>query len=198
MVIKKLRDIFELRSLRDLAREMLSVGGTFSDRILLFDVDDTLIHSNAKIDVLKDGKLEYQLTPAEFNTHKLKHGESYDFHQFTSYEGLVGATFLPFWNTLKREYRRGTHIGILTARDNGDMFKRFFLEHGIDIKDELIFATGDKDYSGSVEERKAQAIELLIGVGYKTFVFFDDSETNLKTVKNMENKFNIKVITVKA
>lgn len=191
-------NILEIRSLKNYMSDKLSVGGTYSNRILLFDVDDTLIHSNAKIDVVKNGKVIKSLTPAEFNYYKLGPGEEYDFKEFRSYEALLEATFLPFWKTMKREYNKGTHIGILTARENGDMFKKFFLTKGIDIKDELIFTTGDPDYSGSVEERKTQAIERLINVGYKTFVFFDDSEANLKEVKKMENKHDIKVITVKA
>lgn len=176
----------------------LSVGGTYSDRILLFDVDDTLLKSNAKISVIKDGETIKKLTPTEYNYYKLKAGEEFNYSEFRSYEALLESTFLPFWKTLKREYNKGTHIGILTARENGDMFKKFFLTHGIDIKDELIFTTGDPDYSGSVEQRKTQAIERLINVGYKTFVFFDDSEANLKKVKEMEKKYDIKVITVKA
>lgn len=190
--------ILEIRSLKDYMSDRMTVGGTYSDRILLFDVDDTLIHSNAKISVIKDGKEIKKLTPAEFNYYKLGTGESFDFEEFRSYEALVEATFLPFWKTLKKEYNKGTHIGILTAREDGDMFKKFFLAKGIDIKDELIFTTGDPDYSGSVEQRKTQAIERLINVGYKTFVFFDDSEANLKKVKEMEKKHDIKVITVKA
>lgn len=193
-----MKPILEIRSLKSYMSNKLSVGGTYSDRILLFDVDDTLLKSNAKISVIKDGETIKKLTPAEFNFYKLKPGEDFNFKEFRSYEALLESTFLPFWKTLKREYNKGTHIGILTARENGDMFKKFFLTHGIDIKDELIFTTGDSDYSGSVEQRKTQAIERLINVGYKTFVFFDDSEANLKKVKEMEKKHDIKVITVKA
>ena len=196
--MKTITNILEVRSLKNYMSDKLSVGGTYSNRILLFDVDDTLIHSNAKIDVVKNGEVIKSLTPAEFNYYKLGLGEKYDFKEFRSYEALLEATFLPFWKTMKREYNKGTHVGILTARENGDMFKKFFLTKGIDIKDELIFTTGDSDYSGSVEERKTQAIERLINVGYKTFVFFDDSEANLKEVKKLENKHDIKVITVKA
>lgn len=196
--MKSIYDIYEVRSLKNYMSDKLTVGGTYSDRILLFDVDDTLIHSNAKIGVIKNGEKIKELTPAEFNYYKLGSGESYDFEQFRSYEGLLDSEFLPFWKTMKREYNKGTHVGILTAREDGDMFKKFFLNHGIDIKDELIFTTGDPDYDGSVENRKTQAIERLIKVGYKTFVFFDDSEANLREVKKMEKTHDIKVITIKA
>lgn len=196
--MKDIQSILEIRSLKNYMSDKLTVGGTYSDRILLFDVDDTLLKSNAKISVVKDGEVIQKLTPAEFNYYKLKAGESFDFEEFKSWDALMEGTFLPFWKTLKREYHKGTHIGILTARENGDMFKKFFLTHGIDIKDELIFTTGDPEYSGTVEQKKTQAIERLINVGYKTFVFFDDSEANLKEVKKMEKNHDIKVVTVKA
>jgi DeoR/GlpR family transcriptional regulator of sugar metabolism len=36
-----------------------------------------------------------------------------------------------------------------------------------------------------------------VRLGYNTLVFFDDSETNLKFAKELENKYDIKIITVK-
>ena len=81
------------------------------------------------------------------------------------------------------------------------MFHRFFIKHGIDIKNELIFTISDDslDIKGdTVEDRKAYVIGKLSKWGYKTIVFFDDNEVNLKTAKKLENKFDIKVITVKA
>lgn len=196
--MEKLKFLLETRSLKDYIGDKMTVGGTYSDRILLFDIDDTLIHSDAKINIMKDGEVIKEITPAEYNYYRLKEGESFDYSDFRSYDTLVKSIMLPFWNTLKKEYRKGTHIGLLTAREDADMFKKFCLAKGIDIKDELIFATGDNYYSGSVEERKTQAIERLYKVGYRTFIFFDDSETNLQKVKEMEKKLPIKIHTIKA
>ena len=198
--MKNIQNILEIRSLSQYMSDKMTVGGTYSDRILIFDIDDTLLKSHSKIEVVKDGKVIRELTPAEYNYYKLNPGEEYDYKQFRSYDALVNATLLPFFNTLKKEYRKGTHIAICTARPEGDMFKKFFLSKGIDIKDELILATGDdkQGYHGSVEDRKVQAFEMLINLGYKTFVFFDDSEVNLKAAKEMEKDYPIKVITVKA
>ena len=46
-------------------------------------------------------------------------------------------------------------------------------------------------------KKKAKVISRLVSLGYNTLVFFDDSETNLNFAKDLENKYDIKIITVK-
>ena len=69
----------------------------------------------------------------------------------------------------------------------------------IEIKKELVFAIGDPKMKlvGSVAKRKATIISKLAWLGYRTFVFFDDNEANLKSAKDLEKTYNIKVVTVK-
>jgi FMN phosphatase YigB (HAD superfamily) len=50
--------------------------------LTIFDIDDTLFHTTAQIAVMKDGKKIKDLTNQEYNTYKLKQGESYDYSQF--------------------------------------------------------------------------------------------------------------------
>ena len=99
----------------------------------------------------------------------------------------------------QREYKKGTHIAIITARPDAEMIKEFFLHNGIDIKQELVFAVSSPDfmYKGSVAERKSKTIKLLSRLGYDTMIFFDDSEENLKAAKKLENN-KLKIHTVKA
>lgn len=178
-----------------------TAGGTISNRILLFDIDETLLKSDAKIYVYKDNEIVRTLTPEEFNFDHLNSGESYDFNEFSDIKVLMRSVMLPYWNTLQREYRRGTHIGILTARSNIKMIDQFFNSKGIDIKDDLIFAVGDETLdltSKDIEDRKAECVERLFEVGYNTFIFFDDNQNNLNSVKKLENKLPIKIHTIKA
>jgi hypothetical protein len=179
--------------------ESFTVNGTKSNRILLFDVDDTLIHTTAQIGLIKSGKLVKRITNAEFNEYKLKPGETFDFSEFDDPKLLDNEQFTKYWKTLKREYIKGTHIGILTARGDRDMIFQFFKNKGIEIKRDLVFAVGDPKAGlrGSVAEKKSLIISRLVEKGYKTLVFFDDNETNLKLAKSLENKHKIKVITVK-
>lgn len=189
-------------SLRDYILEQFTVAGTHSDKILLFDVDDTLIKSDVKVHVIKNGEVIKKLSSTEYNSYKLQPGESFDYSEFEDEDILNNrSVFLKYWDTLQREYKDGTHIGILTARSNKDMFYRFFKSNGITIKNELVFAISDPKLNlkgNTIEERKAEVIKRLAKWGYKTMVFFDDNEANLKTAKKLENTCDIKIHTVKA
>jgi hypothetical protein len=189
-------------SLRDYILEQFTVAGTQSDKILLFDVDDTLIKSDVKVHVIKNGEVIKKLSSTEYNSYKLQPGESFDYSEFEDEDILNNrSVFLKYWDTLQREYKNGTHIGILTARSNKDMFYRFFKSNGITIKNELVFAINDPKLGlkgSTIEERKAEVIKRLAKWGYKTMVFFDDNEANLKTAKKLEKTCDIKIHTVKA
>ena len=186
-------------SLADYISKKFTVNGTRSHRIILFDVDDTLIHTTAQVIIRKNGKFLKKISNQEYNEYKLGPGEEFDYSEFDDSNILNNEEFTKYWKTLKREYRKGTHIGILTARGDIDMIYDFFKNKGIDIKKDLIFAVGDPKMKlvGSIAERKATMISKLAWLGYKTFIFFDDNESNLKSAKNLENKYNIKVVTVK-
>lgn len=176
-----------------------TVNKTSSDKIILFDLDDTIIHTTAEIMVVKDGKCIKKLSNNEFNNYVLKSGESFDFGEFDDPNILADSKFTKYWNTLKREYRKGTHIGILTARGDCSMIKKFFLDNGIRIKDELVIAINDPKtgLKGSIQQKKSEAIGILADAGYKLFIFFDDNEPNLRAAKQLEKEYDIKVQTVK-
>ena len=165
-----------------------TVGGTKSNKLLVFDVDDTLIHTSANILINKNGKHIKTIPNKEFNTYKLNPGEEFDFSEFEDPNILSKEVFTPYWNTLKREYNKGTHISIITARSDAAMIRNFFLKNGIDIKQSLIFAITDPKLhlNGTIQEKKSQIIKMLSKLGYETFVFFDDDEGNLKTAKELE------------
>lgn len=192
-----MRDIRE--HLKDRIQQGFTVGKTTSNKIILFDLDDTIIDTIAEIGVVRGGKVIKRLPNAEFNDYVLGPGESFDFGEFDDPILLDQSPFTKYWNTLKREYKKGTHIGILTARSDCRMIKEFFLKNGIRIKDELVIAINDPSLGlkGSIQEKKTEAIRILAGVGYDNFIFFDDNEPNLKSAKALESQLNIKVTTVK-
>lgn len=177
---------------------------TFSEyrnngKILLFDVDDTLVHTTARIGVIKDGIIIKKISNKTFNNYNLKPGESFDFTEFADYKWLEKEIPTKYLNTLKREYKKGSQIGILTARNSCNGIKRFLKKHNIDIDKKLIFATDDPKLglSGTVNQRKSEVISILYHRGYTTFIFFDDSEKNLESAKALEKVFGIDVITIK-
>lgn len=183
--------------------EEFVIRGKNSTKALVFDVDDTLVKSNAKVFVKKNGEIVNTLSSEEFNDYKLKKGETFSFEEFSDLNILLSADIKPYFNTLKREYERGVHISILTARSDSNMIHEFFIKKaGVDINPKLIFtigSDGDSDMSGmSISERKAECIKKLADYGYKTLIFFDDNVDNLTEVKKMGDELGIKIHIVKA
>ena len=52
--------------------------------LTMFDVDETMFKTKARVHVTKDGKVIKKLTNQEFNKYKLKSGEDFDFGEFTN------------------------------------------------------------------------------------------------------------------
>jgi hypothetical protein len=184
-----------------IANEAL-IKGKHNEKLAVFDMDDTLIISAAMIQVLdiNTGKVIKSLTPAQFNFFKPNKKTSLSFSEFEDYEILKKSKFIvEILNKLLNYYKSGVHVSIVTARSNSDMIRRFFLENGIDIHPDLVIAVNDPKYAftGSVAQRKKQALLELVEQGYSDFIFFDDNHDNLILAKEIEKEKDVKVKTVK-
>ena len=172
-----------------------------TEKIVLFDLDDTLIKSKAKIYVLNEqNDIVKKLTPAQYNHYRCKMGEHFNYGEFDNEEILNNSKFMSLWETLKAFYRRGINVGIVTARENKEMLIRFFLRNGMDINRHLVFAIGGPTckFRGRIEDRKRQVIEHLSARGYKNFVFYDDNLNNLNTVADMQHRIGVNIKTIRA
>jgi FMN phosphatase YigB (HAD superfamily) len=178
------------------------IKGKRSETLAVFDLDDTLIISAAKINVLDPdtGQVIKSLTPAEFNFFKPTKKVNMSFDEFENYEILQKSTFIKdILEKLQNFYTSGVHVSIVTARSNSAMIRRFFYENGIDIHPDLVIAVNDSQYKfkGSIAERKKQALHMLVDQGYSDFIFFDDNQENLELAKEIENEKDVSVKTVK-
>ena len=172
-----------------------------TEKIILFDIDDTLIKSKAKIYVLDEqNNLVRKLTPAQYNHYKRKEGEHFNYDEFDNEEILNKAKLTKIWKDLKNFYDNGANIGIVTARGDKEMLIRFFMNRGMNINRYLVFAVGSSKskFKGKIKDRKRQVIEHLSARGYKNFVFYDDNEDNLKEVEQMQNRIGVNIETVQA
>lgn len=180
----------------------VTIKGKKSEKLAVFDLDDTLIISSAMIQVLdiNTHKVIKTLTPAEFNFFKPNKKTSLSFSEFEDYEILKKSKFIvEILDKLLAYYKQGVHVAIVTARSNSDMIRRFFLENGIDIHPSLVIAVNDPrhKYSGNIAQRKKQALHELVEQGYSDFIFFDDNHENLELAKEIEKEKDVKVKTVK-
>jgi FMN phosphatase YigB (HAD superfamily) len=51
-------------------------------KLVVFDIDDTLVNTQTKVHVVKDGKVVNSLNSHDFTHYKLQPGESFDFEDF--------------------------------------------------------------------------------------------------------------------
>lgn len=168
------------------------------DAINIFDIDDTLIISKAMIKVFDPiTKAEFSLTPAEYNEYQRMPHHKLDFSDFDDMEILKNGQLIEWVvDILKKTMAKGKAVGVVTARSaSAKMLKDFFNHHGIRIHTDLIIPVNEpgSPYNGNNAERKQQAFEDLINMGYRKFKFFDDDLQNLKLVKNLESKHDVKI-----
>ena len=115
-------------------------------KILVFDLDDTLVISSAKIKVCnkKTGEC-FSLTPEEFNTYEKNSDHVLNFEEFKSLEIMkAGEMIEKYLKIFKKAYKKKLAVGIVTARDDQDMIYKWLKEHlGYHIDRDLIFAVND-------------------------------------------------------
>ena len=173
-------------------------------KILVFDLDDTLVISSAKIKVCnkKTGEC-FSLTPEEFNSYEKHADHELDFDEFKSLEIMKAGELIDYYlKIFKKAYKMKLAVGIVTARDDQDMIYKWLKEHlGYHIDKDLIFAVNDPvhKFKGSISDRKKAAFKDYIEMGYKDFQFYDDDVANLKLVKSLEKEYeDINITTIRA
>jgi hypothetical protein len=167
--------------------------GENKTRLIVFDLDDTLVKTDAKIKVLsrKTGEIIKELTPEEFNFYVNTPSKFLSFKDFEDPEILRQGRFIHVvLEKLLDYYKRKIPVAIVTARSSSSLVRNFFLEHGIDIHPELVIAVNDPS-SGiegeTVASRKLDALKKLKELGFSDFTFFDDNEDNLRLSSQMKN-----------
>lgn len=162
--------------LTSLLRELLSED----KKLRVFDFDDTLVRTDAKVYVTNNGKKKI-LTPAEYAKYKTKTGDEFDFSEFKELKNpqIIKKQF----NVLKKIFNAAGQrkIVILTARGDYKPIYDFLSDHGIPIR---VVALKDAD-----PQKKAQWIEKQIQDGYDDIYFVDDSSKNIKAVSKLKQKY---------
>jgi len=168
----------------------------------IFDIDETLFHTKAKVQVLKDGTINKILDNQQFNSYKLKKGESFDYGQFKSAK-IFKETSTPITKIIKKAkriihfaIRSGSKVIIVTARQDMDdkkLFKEVFEAQGIDIGKVYV------ERAGNIGKKTASANKVVIfkkylDTGrYAKVRLFDDDKNNLKAFMSLQKNYaNVK------
>jgi len=160
--------------------------------LTIFDIDDTLLHTTAKIRVVKDGETVRELTNQQFNNYKLQPGEEFDFGEFRDAEKFAreSTPIRPMIRELKAilAYTRGRVI-MLTARadfDDRDTFLDTFNKLGIDMSKVHVHRAGNLPGNDNPAYKKAVWVRRYLDTGkYRQVSLYDDSMTNLRVFKEL-------------
>lgn len=167
----------------------------------MFDVDDTLFHTTAKIHVKdKTGKTVQTLDNKEFNTHTLPTGHSYDFSEFRNAEKFhkESKPIPKMIGKIKKIHanvkdKPDSKVILNTARADFDDKHKFldkFKQHGIDIDNIHVERAGNLPGDEHPAEKKAQVVRNhLARKDYKHVTLYDDSVSNLKRLMKMKHEY---------
>ena len=166
--------------------------------LTIFDIDETMFITKAKVKVVKNGKVIKKLDNQEFNTYKKKDGETYDFGEFKNAE-VFKRTSTPIARMinkvkaiLKNATRAGSKVIIITARPNFDNKKVFldtFRQQGIDIDKIYIERAGNLGGGPAADNKKVIIKKYLDQKIYKRIRLFDDAMSNLKMFLSLQKDY---------
>ena len=169
-----------------------------SGTLTIFDIDETLFHTKAKVGVVKDGKLIRKLDNQEFNTYQRKPGETYDFGEFRSAE-VFRHTSMPVVRMIEKakaivKAKKNPHSRaiICTARadfDDKHIFLQTFRDHGIPIDDMHVERAGNLGIDSSAEAKKVIFRKYINTKNYTKLRLYDDAMSNLLAFLDLEDEY---------
>jgi hypothetical protein len=171
------------------------------------DIDDTMFHTTARIRVRnKEGKIVRYLSNSEYNRHKLKPGQTYDYKEFKNAKKFHDESkpIKPMINRVNKiqknlNKRPNSKVIINTARadfDDKDTFLDTFRKQGVDIDNIHVHRAGNDTSKGLPADKKVKIIKQYIDKNsHKKVIMYDDSKTNLQALLNMKKEYpNVKFI----
>jgi hypothetical protein len=164
----------------------------------VWDVDETLFQTKAKVHVMKNGKRIKSLSNKEYNTYKLGAGETYDFSEFRNAE-IFAKTSVPIERAIDKAAKTlraysnqpNSKVIVLTARSDFDdphTFLNTFEKHGLNMRNVHVHRAGNLGMPAA--EAKRVFIKQYLNTGkFKTVSLFDDDKRNLDVFLSLKKEY---------
>jgi len=165
---------------------------TVHKRAYIFDLDDTLIQTEARIHIYQNSTHIKSLTPKEFNFYKKLSQDEMDFSDFNDPEMILNSEKYKMWPVLKKvnatikKNRTTSDIFILTARSSflKSTIYELLKRDGIDIDINHVLCIGDDEGEMNIAKEK-QKILFNLSAKYDEILFFDDNPATIKLAKDI-------------
>jgi FMN phosphatase YigB (HAD superfamily) len=151
-----------------------------------FDFDETLVKTEARILVYRNGAFYKSLTSKEFNFFKPGPHDTFNFADFKNPDMILNAKKYKMWPVIKnisnsiKTGKSDSTIFILTARAPvvKSTIYELLKQHGIEIELEHVITIGDD--AGKIDISKEKQIVLReLATKYNPIMFFDDDPKNI-------------------
>ena len=165
------------------------------NKLVIFDIDDTLVHTQTKVNVIKDGQVTRELNSHEFTHYKLQDGEQFDFENFRNAHDFFhnSKPIIPMMNQLKQDIATGNKVVMVTARadfDDRELFLDTFRKYGVDMGKVHVYRAGNMTQKVQTEEKKKIIIRDLLNKGrYTKAIMYDDAEPNLQSFVELKQEY---------
>jgi hypothetical protein len=179
-------------------KSFINEEATRKPGLTIFDIDETLFKTNAKVKVMKDGKLVKSLTNQEYNIYKLQPGEEYDYGEFRSAK-IFHDTSIPIWSMIKKAnaiiknaVNAGSKVIIVTARNDFDDKEKFlatFRRYGIDIDKVYVERAAKLNLGSSAKNKRFIFHKYLRSGKFARVRFFDDAMSNITSFKALAKQY---------
>ncbi len=170
--------------------------------LYVFDIDDTLFKTTAKVGVIKDGKWVRSLSSSEFNFDSLGPGEKYDYSEFDDANKfnnesvpihLMMVTLKRIHQKIKLNLTPGSKVIMNTARgdfNDKETFLDTFRRHDVDIDCIHVHRAGSIPGNAPTAAKKLVFIRKYLDDGkYSTVIMYDDSAKNLDYFMSLTQEY---------
>lgn len=166
--------------------------------LFVFDVDDTILNTSAKIVIRKASGIERELSSLEYGKYTIEEGDEIDLSQFADSYKFVKES-RPISKTLSilksvqdqihdKMFEDGSRLILLTARNDFDskhMVLEFVHSLGIDIDLVHIERAGRRGTGPTAKNKREILSEYLDRNHFSSVIAFDDSISNLEAIASL-------------
>jgi FMN phosphatase YigB (HAD superfamily) len=182
--------LFKMKNYLDRLDEQQSVN-----KLVIFDIDDTLVHTNTRVKVVRDGEVIKKLNSHEFTHYKLGPGEQFDFGAFRNAQEFFdnAKPIVPMIHQLQNDIATGNKVVMITARadfDDRDTFLNTFRQWDVDMNKVHVYRAGNDTRSVAIDEKKATIIRNLMNQNsFSKVIMYDDSVPNLDSFVGLKKEY---------
>lgn len=158
-------------------------AGEKSKKLRVFDFDDTLVRTDARVGVAPSSGKKFWLTPGEYATYEKHPEDQFDYSEFGQ---IKNPKIIPWTtNILRKVYEKNGPLGavILTARgtQSQNAIKQFLDDAGMPGIE--IVTLGDSNPQAKSNWIKQK----MMSDGIDHVEFFDDSKKNVEAVADLKS-----------